>query len=70
MNGLFPIIRRARRSLLPPDDAALVVPLSVVESPPFAPLVESVASAPAEVPAAPVPEPTRKKSKRGANAPA
>lgn len=70
MNGLLPIIRRARRPLYPPDDAAPAVPPSVVELPPSAPPVESVASASVEVPPAPVVEPTRKKSKRGANPPA
>ena len=31
MNTLYPIIRRARRALLPPDDIAPVVPPAVVE---------------------------------------
>ena len=34
MSTLYPIIRRVRRALLPPDDIAPVVPPAVVELPP------------------------------------
>ena len=60
MNQLFPIIRRARRPLLPPDDAAPVVPSAVMELPPSATPVEIVASAPVEAAV----EPKAKKDKR------
>jgi hypothetical protein len=44
MNQLLPIIRRARRPLFPPEDAAPVVPPAVVELPPPVPLAEVIAS--------------------------
>ena len=40
MDALLPIIRRARRPLLPPDDPAPVAPPSVIEPPAVVPLVE------------------------------
>jgi hypothetical protein len=64
MNGLLPIIRRARRSLYPPEDAAPAVPPSLVELPPVVPPVESIASEPVSAP--PV-EPVAKKGKRVGN---
>jgi len=70
MDKLFPIIRRARRPLYPPDDVAPAVLPAVVEVPPAAPVVEPVADAPAEAPSAPSVEAKPKKGKRGANAPA
>ncbi len=49
MSTLYPIIRRARRSLLPPDDISPIVPHAVVESPPLIPPVENlIESAPVE----------------------
>jgi hypothetical protein len=68
MNGLLPIIRRARRPLYPPDDAAPAVPPSVVELPPSAPPVESVVSEPAVAPPVAPVKPKAKKGKRGDNA--
>ena len=84
MNGLLPIIRRARRPLYPPDDPAPAVPPAVVEPPPLIPplipLVETpVESAPVEaaevvVSAAVEPVPpvvvNRKRTKRVENPPA
>jgi hypothetical protein len=63
MNGLLPIIRRPRRPLVLPVDAAPAVPPSVVELPPAAPLVDDAASAPVEA----TPEPQPKKGKRRAS---
>jgi len=54
MHGLLPIIRRARRPLYPP---------SVVELPPSAPPVESVASVPVVVTPEPAVESKAKKGK-------
>ena len=56
MSTLYPIIRRARRALLPPDDIAPVVPPAVVEPPVLVPPIETLAeSAPvAAVEPAPV----------------
>jgi hypothetical protein len=68
MNQLLPIIRRARRPLYPPNDAAPAVPVHVAELPVHVPPVEDVASAPAEVPPAAPVTPKAKKAKRGANA--
>jgi hypothetical protein len=85
MSTLYPIIRRVRRALLPPDDIAPVVPPAVVEPPVLVPPIETLAeSAPVTaLEPAPVavvatadqslvtPAPTQsKKRKRGANAPA
>ena len=42
MNSLYPIIRRVRRALLPPDDIAPVVAPVVVEPSPAVPPVEVV----------------------------
>ena len=42
MNTLYPIIRRARRPLVPPDDIAPAVPPVVVEAPPVVAPVEVV----------------------------
>ena len=41
MDTLLPIIRRARRPLLPPDDPAPVAPPAVIEPPAVVPLVEA-----------------------------
>ncbi len=64
MNGLFPIIRRVRRPLLPPDERAASVPLAV---PAVVPPLERAASVPLAVPvivppleAAPAPAPPLK----------
>jgi hypothetical protein len=70
MNGLLPIIRRARRPLFPPEDAVPVITPAVVELPLSAPPVEAIASAPVEVPTAPPAAAKPKKAKRSANAPA
>ena len=43
MNSLYPIIRRARRALLPPDDIAPVVAPVVVQSPTMVPSNETLA---------------------------
>ena len=59
MNGLLPIIRRARRPLLPNDDVAPAVPPSLVEPPPVVPPVESVAGVPVEAP------PVARQAKKG-----
>lgn len=59
MNQLYPIIRRARRPLLPHDDVAPAVPPSVVELPPSVPPVESVAGAPVQTP------PVARQAKKG-----
>jgi hypothetical protein len=59
---LLPIIRRARRPLSPPEDAAPAVPPAVVELPPPVPIVE--------ISTAPVVEPKPKSDQRSANAPA
>jgi len=69
MNGLFPIIRRARRPLLPPEDAVPVIPPAVVELPPSAPPVEAVVAVPEETPAAPPAEALPKKAKGRGKAP-
>ena len=69
MSTLFPIIRRARRPLLPPDDTAPAIPPVVVELPPSVPPVEAVASAPVETPAAPPAEALPKKAKGRGKAP-
>jgi hypothetical protein len=63
MTTLLPIIRRARRPLLPPDDNTPAVPSAVVDVSPSVPPVETVASAPAQLPAAPAVEPKAKKRK-------
>ena len=42
MNSLYPIIRRVRRALLPPDDIAPAVPPAVVEPSPAVPPVVTV----------------------------
>ena len=67
MNQLLPIIRRVRRPLFPPEDAAPVVPPAVVELPPSAPLVEVIASAPVEVAPVPLIEAKPKKVSRDEN---
>jgi hypothetical protein len=67
MEGLLPIIRRARRPLFPPEDAAPAVPPVVVELPPPAPLVEVIASAPVEVAPAPLNEAKPEKVSRDEN---
>ncbi len=41
MDTLLPIIRRARRPLLPPDDPAPVAPPAAIEPPVIVPLVEA-----------------------------
>ncbi len=41
MNQLLPIVRRARRALLPPDDLVVAMPAEVVEPSPTVPLVEA-----------------------------
>ena len=43
MSTLYPIIRRVRRALLPPDDIAPVVPPVVVEPAPAVPPVVTLA---------------------------
>ena len=55
MNQLYPIIRRVRRPLLPPEESAPVVSPAVADPPPLVPPVEMpVEPVPAEaVPAAP-----------------
>ena len=86
MNTLYPIIRRVRRALLPPNDIAPVVPPVVVEPSPAVPPVVTVPVEPvvlenvtvAQSPSLPgesqsllTSAPTQsKKRKRGANAPA
>lgn len=64
---LLPIIRRARRPLFPPEDAAPAVPPAVVELPPSAPLVEVIASAPVEVAPGRLIEAKSKKTARDEN---
>ena len=62
MNGLLPIIRRARRSLYPPEDAAPVVPPSaVVASVPLAVPVVPAVTVEAD---APETAPVRSKAKK------
>ena len=60
MNGLYPIIRRERRPLLPPDE-----PAAVVESVPLVPPVSTpapvMASEPSPVSASPAAKPPRKR---------
>ena len=73
MNTLYPIIRRVRRSLLPPDDTAPAVPPAVVEPPPAVPMVaETPVVVPTEAvsiePSAPLAA-KPKKAKRGGNPP-
>ena len=62
MNGLLPIIRRARRPLYPPEDAAPAVPPAAVVAsvPPAVPVVPAV---PVEVDA-PESAPVRSKAKK------
>ena len=43
MNSLYPIIRRVRRALLPPDDIAPVAPPAVVEPSPVVAPIETLA---------------------------
>jgi hypothetical protein len=43
MNTLYPIIRRVRRALLPPEDVAPVVAPVVVQSPTMVPSIETLA---------------------------
>lgn len=68
MDKLYPIVRRVRRPLLPPEEAAPAVQPAVVELPPPAPLVESIASAPGEV--APPIESNQKRTECDASSPA
>ena len=66
MTGLYPIIRRPRRSLIPLDEPAPPVPPQAVELPPVVPLVSTcapvMASGPAPAPASPESKPARKRT--------
>ena len=66
MTGLYPIIRRPRRSLIPLDEPAPPVPPQAVEPPPVVPLVSTcepvMASEPSPVPASPEAKPSRKRT--------
>lgn len=76
MNGLYPIIRRKRRPLLPVDEATPVAQVAAPVQPDLkpepavaAPVDAAVVASPAEpVEPAPVQEPPKKSKKREAKA--
>ena len=65
MTGLYPIIRRPRRSLIPLDEPAPPVPPQAVKPPPVVPLVSTcapvMASEPSPAPAPQAVKPSRKR---------
>ena len=68
MEGLLPIIRRARRPLLPPDDPAPVVPLTVLEPPSVLPrVVKAIEAVAGEAPSEQGSERKRPRKKEAAH---